>query len=56
MCSEGFRRVLLEPEYLRGLIQILFATLIASGPKTAIDSGTRGDGVRLGKRDSVSEK
>ena len=47
---------MLESEYFRGPIQILFATLIASGPKTAIDSGTRGDGVRLGKRDSVSEK
>lgn len=47
---------MLEPEHFRGVIEILFAALIASGPKTAVDGRTRGDGVRLGKRDSVPEK
>jgi hypothetical protein len=47
---------LLESEHFRGLIEILFAALIASGPKAAIDSGARGDGVCLGKGDSVPEK
>jgi hypothetical protein len=47
---------LLEPEHFRGFIEILFAALIAAGPKPAVNSRTRGDGVCLGKRDSVPEK
>jgi hypothetical protein len=47
---------LLESEDFGGFIEIFFAALIASGSKAAVDSRTRGDGVCLGKRDSVPEK
>jgi hypothetical protein len=56
MRSESLRRLLLESEHFGGLIDILFAALVAAGPKTAIDSRTRADGVCLGKCDSVPEK
>jgi hypothetical protein len=56
MGSEWLGRVLFESEHLGGLIDILFATLIAAGPETAVDSRRRGNSVCFGKRDSVPEK
>jgi hypothetical protein len=56
MWSERLGRILLESEHFGWLIEILLAALIAAGPKTAVDSRTRGDGVCLGKRDSMPEK
>jgi hypothetical protein len=56
MGSEWLGRVLLKSEDFRGLINVLFAALIAADPKTTVDSRTGGDGVCLAKRDSVPEK
>jgi hypothetical protein len=56
MRSERLRRLLLESEQFRGLIEVFFAAFITSGRKTAVDSRVRGEGVRLRKRDSVPEK
>jgi hypothetical protein len=47
---------LLASEHFRGLVDVLFAAFVAAGPKTGIDSRTSGDGVCLGKWDSVPEK
>jgi hypothetical protein len=47
---------MLEPEDLRGFIEILLAALIASRRKTTVNSRTGSDGVCFGKRDSVPEK
>src|SRR5229473_1857522 len=56
MWSEWLRRLMLEPEHFRGLIEILLAALIAPDRKTTVNSRTGSDGVCLGKRDSVPEK
>jgi hypothetical protein len=56
MWREGLGRLLLAAEHFGGLIDILFAALIAAGPKTGIDRRTRGEGVCLGEWDSVPEK
>jgi hypothetical protein len=56
MWSEGLRRLLFESQHFRGFIKIFFPAFIASDAETAIDSRTRGDGICLGKWDSVPEK
>jgi hypothetical protein len=55
MRSERFLGLLFHSQHFCGLIDIFFAAIIASRPERRIDRGLRGDGVRLGKRDSVPE-
>jgi hypothetical protein len=56
MRSEGFRRFLLESQYFRGFVDILFTAFIATDPEAGVDGRARGDGISFSKRDSVPEK
>jgi len=53
MRSEIVRKLLLESQYFGGLIQILFAALIATDPEGATENRARVDGVGLGKGNSM---
>src|SRR5437588_12844157 len=56
MRCERVRKLLFESEHCRGFIEILFAAVIAPDPEGAIEGRARGDGIGLGKGDSMPEE
>jgi hypothetical protein len=56
MWSKGLGRLQLGSQHLGGLIEMLFATLIAPDRETLIDGRARRNGVCFGKQNPVPEK
>jgi hypothetical protein len=56
MGCERIRKLLFESPHFRGFIKILLAAFIAPDGEGAIELGTRAEGIRLAKGNSVSKE
>ena len=56
MRSERVRKLLFVFEHVPGLIEILLKAVIAPDTEAALEGRARGDGIGLGKGDSVPEE